>query len=33
MKGDSWRDCPNYERYWIEDTKHGHKITILFLSH
>ena len=30
MKGDSWRDCPNYERYWIEDTKHGHKITILF---
>ena len=30
MKGDSWRDCPNYERFWVEDTKFGHKITILF---
>ena len=29
-KGDSWRDCPNYERFWVEDTKFGHKITILF---
>tara|TARA_R100001224_G_scaffold49204_1_gene28391 strand:- start:174 stop:359 length:186 start_codon:yes stop_codon:yes gene_type:complete len=30
MRGDSWRECPNYERYWVEDTRHGHKITILF---
>jgi|TARA_Y100000401_G_scaffold34981_1_gene26099 hypothetical protein len=28
-KGDSYRFCPNYERYWISDTKFGHKITIL----
>jgi len=28
VKGDSWRYCPNYE--WVEDTKFGHKITILF---
>ena len=28
-KGDSYRFCPNYERYWIEDSKYGHIIKIL----
>jgi|TARA_R100001163_G_C4928282_1_gene105373 hypothetical protein len=28
-KGDSYRFCPNYERFWVRDTKHGHRIIIL----
>lgn len=28
-KGDGWIEYSNYERYWIEDTKRGHKITLL----
>jgi len=28
-KGDSYKVCPNYERFWVRDTKHGHRIIIL----
>ena len=28
-KGDSYRFCPNYERFWVRDTKYGHRIIIL----
>jgi len=28
-KGDSYRVCPNYERFWVRDTEHGHRIIIL----
>lgn len=28
-KGDGWMEYSNFERYWIEDTKRGHMITLL----
>ena len=28
-KGDSWIEYSNYEKHCIEDTKRGHKITLL----
>jgi hypothetical protein len=28
-KGNGWIEYSNFERYWIEDTKRGHKITLL----
>jgi hypothetical protein len=28
-KGDSWIEYSNYEKHYIEDTKRGHKITLL----
>ena len=28
-KGDGWIEYTNFERYWIEDTKKGSKITLL----
>ena len=28
-RGDSYKICPNYERFWVRDTKHGHRIIIL----
>ena len=28
-KGDSYRSYPNYERFWVRDTKHGHRSIIL----